>query len=91
MLNYKLSSSTMLEPLIPCGRSEIFRVLKKYRLNNNIEWGKGGQPPILTATTFANSIHDLEKDEGRAISKSDVKHPLKSAKQDVAKIKGNSI
>ena len=90
MLSYNTSPSTTPEPLIPCGRSAMFRVLKKYRENNNVDWAVRGQPPILPTSTFVTSIHNFEKDEGRAVSKPDLKNLLKSAKEDVAKLKGNS-
>ena len=68
----------------------MFRLLENYKSNPNADWAVKGAPPILVNSSFTQTINLFEKDEGRAVSKSDMKNLLKSAKQDIAKDKGNS-
>ena len=77
-------------PYIPVGRSAMFRVLQKYRSNPDVEWSVRGKPPILSNSSFLDSIHVFEKDNGRSISKKDMKKLMKNAKENIAKEKENS-
>ena len=76
---------------IPSGRSTMFRVLKTYRNDPDVEWPKKGRPPILSNSSFLSSIKKIEKDENRAVSTNDMKNILKGAKEDIARSKQLSI
>ena len=87
---YCASPSDKVTPLIPVTRSGMFRIFKKYKENGIISWPKMGRPPILDNDAFLSSIHEFEKDEGRAIKKKDLTEMLKYGKKEVAKAKSNS-
>ena len=90
MINYKSSVSEGDHSLIPCGRSTMYSIYKKYKINQDVEWPKIGRPPILDSTSFITKVAKFEKDEGRAIGKKDLKDILKGGKEDAARIRGNS-
>ena len=91
MHSYCVSPLHRTTSLIPITRSSMFRIYKKYKNNGVVFWPKMGRPPILNNDDFLSSVHEFEKDDGRAIGKKDMTEMLKSAKKDVAKAKGNSI
>ena len=91
MRDYKVSPSSEALPLIPVTRSGMFRIFARFKDNGIASWPKMGRPPILNNQAFLDSVHEFEKDEGRAIGDKDMKGMLKAAKKDVAKAKGNSI
>ena len=90
MIKYRAAGCEDITPLIPVGRSAMFRVLEKFKIDPVVSWALKGKPPILQNSSFCSTIHDFEKDEGRAIAKPDMKMLLKTAKQKVARNKGNS-
>ena len=90
MLTYRVAATEDITPLIPVGRSAMFRVLEKIKVDPNVNWAVKGKPPILQNSSFSSSVHVFEKDIGRSIAKPDMKALLKSEKQRVARNKGNS-
>ena len=90
MISFKLPSSEIITPLIPCGRSAMFRHLDRYQKGKDVMWSLRGKRPILPNATLLNTINIFEKDEGRAVGKDDLRKILKNAKQEVARNKGNS-
>ena len=91
MIKYKSSPTTEVTPLIPCGRSSMFCILTKFWLDPNVRWPSIGQPPILSNDKFLASIHDFERDKGRAVGKEDLNSILKDAKVKEAQKQGSSI
>ena len=43
MTSYKVSSTSQITPLIPCGRSAMFRLFDKFKSNRNVEWAVRGK------------------------------------------------
>ena len=65
MLTYKKASSNFVTPLIPGGRSAMFRVFYKFKKNRQdleVQWAVKGKPPILKNSSLLNTIHLFEKD-----------------------------
>ena len=77
-------------PLIPCSRPSMFRIFSKFKDNPDIRWPVKGRPPILSSCAFMKAVTCFEKDEGRAVGKTDMNAILKEAKVDVAKKNGIS-
>ena len=90
MLNFRANQSATPSPLIPCKKSQMFCILSKYRINPDVTWPKRGRPCILSNSSFQSAIEKFERDENRAVSRTDMTNILKVAKEEDAKIKGNS-
>ena len=90
MIQYRPNKSDDPKPLIPCKRSQMFSILKKYREDPDVVWPRMGRQPILDNASFMARVYKFEADENRAVSKTDMNKILKDAKEEVARNKGNS-
>lgn len=90
MLSFEFNKTEGIVSLIPCKRTQMFDLLKKYRENPDVHWPRRGRPPIMNNTTFKSGVSDFVANVGKAVSRKDMCEILKNSLEEDAKVKGYS-